>query len=103
MEFAVRPCQGCASTLMPKKISRLRFQKDAVYRIRSMDIILARGTARVEQMTATSELVDLNRWKASFRPGDRIIIEIKTVVRNTYTGEQENTPVVSGIINIPIQ
>jgi gliding motility-associated protein GldM len=77
--------------------------KDAVYRIRTMDIILARGTARVEQMTATSELVDLNRWKPQFRPGDRIIVEIKTVVRNTYTGEQEQIPVVSGIINIPIQ
>jgi gliding motility-associated protein GldM len=77
--------------------------KDAVYRIRSMDIILARGTTRVDQMTVQSELVDLNRWKAQFRPGDRIIVDIKTVVRNTYTNEQEPVGVVAGTINIPIQ
>lgn len=77
--------------------------KDAVYRIRSMEIILARGTTRVDQMTVQSELVDLNRWKAQFRPGDRIIVDIKTVVRNTYTNEQEQVTVVAGTINIPIQ
>ncbi len=77
--------------------------KDANYRIRSMEIILARGTARVDQMTVSSELVDLNRWKAQFRPGDRIIVDIKTVTRGTYTNEQEPVTVVAGTINIPIQ
>ena len=77
--------------------------KDAVYRIRTMEVILARGTARVDQFNATSESLDLNRWKSQFRPGDRIIIDIKTVTRNTFTGEQEPVPVTSGTINIPIQ
>ncbi len=77
--------------------------KDAVYRIRTMEVILARGTARVDQFNATSENLDLNRWKSQFRPGDRIIIDIKTVTRNTFTGEQEPITVTSGTINIPIQ
>ncbi len=77
--------------------------KDAVYRIRTMEVILARGTARVDQFNATSESLDLNRWKSQFRPGDRIIIDIKNVTRNTFTGEQEPVAVTSGTINIPIQ
>lgn len=77
--------------------------KDAVYRIRTMEVILARGSARVDQFNATSESLDLNRWKSQFRPGDRIIVDIKTVTRNTFTGEQEPIPVSSGTINIPIQ
>lgn len=77
--------------------------KDAVYRIRTMEVILARGTQRVDQFNATSESLDLNRWKSQFRPGDRIIVDIKNVTRNTYTGEQEPVAVSSGTINIPIQ
>ncbi len=77
--------------------------KDAVYRIRQMEVILARGTQRVDQFNATSESLDLNRWKSQFRPGDRIIVDIKTVIRNTFLGEQEPVTVVSGTINIPIQ
>jgi len=77
--------------------------KDAVYRIRTMEVILARGTQRVDQFNATSESLDLNRWKSQFRPGDRIIVDIKNVTRNTYTGEQEPVTVSSGTINIPIQ
>jgi len=77
--------------------------KDAVYRIRTMEVILARGTARVDQMNSNSEILDLSRWRSQMRPGDRIIIDIKNVTRNTFTGEQEPIPVSSGTINIPIQ
>ncbi|MBL7852521.1 MAG: hypothetical protein JNN04_16570, partial [Cyclobacteriaceae bacterium] len=77
--------------------------KDAVYRIRQVEVILARGTARVDQFVNNSESLDLNRWKSQFRPGDRIIIDIKTVTRTTFLNEQEPVTVVSGTINIPIQ
>jgi gliding motility-associated protein GldM len=43
--------------------------KDANFRIRNMSVILARGTARVQEMTLTSELVDLSAWRAQMRPG----------------------------------
>lgn len=77
--------------------------KDAQYRIRSMEVILARGTARVATINATSELLDLNAWRSQFRPGDRIVIDIKSVTRQTFTGEQEKVDVVGGTINIPVQ
>jgi gliding motility-associated protein GldM len=78
--------------------------KDANFRIRNMSVILARGTARVQEMTLTNESVDLSAWRAQMRPGDRIIIEPKGVVRMTYKGTPEQVAV-SGqdIITIPIQ
>ena len=77
--------------------------KDAAYRIRSMDVILARGTAQVDHLTSTSENLDLSKWKQQFKPGDRLVISIMTVTRNACSGEQEPVSVVSGTIIIPIQ
>jgi len=78
--------------------------KDASFRIRNMSVILARGTARVQELTLTNESIDLSAWRALMRPGDRIIIEPKTVVRMTYKGTPEPVTV-SGqdIVQIPIQ
>jgi len=77
--------------------------KDATYRIRSMDVIHARGTAPVNRLTATNENLDFSAWRSQFRPGDRIVIEIKTVTRRTFKGEDEKVEVKSEIINVPIQ
>jgi len=77
--------------------------KDAIYRVKSAEIILARGTQRVATINATSEIIDMNPWRSMFRPGDRIVVDIKSVTRRTYTGEEEKVDVVSGTINIPIQ
>ena len=77
--------------------------KDAVYRVKTAEIILARGTQRVATINATSEIIDMNAWRSQFRPGDRIVVDIKTVTRRTYTGEEEKVDVVAGTINIPIQ
>jgi hypothetical protein len=51
----------------------------------------------------TSELLDLSAWRSQFRPGDRISVDIKSVIRRTYTGEEEKVDIVGGTINIPIQ
>jgi gliding motility-associated protein GldM len=77
--------------------------KDANYRVRNMVVILARGTQRVQEQTVTSELVDLSAWRSLMRPGDRITVEPRNVVRMTYKGSPENV-VVTGqdIINIPV-
>jgi gliding motility-associated protein GldM len=77
--------------------------KDANFRIRSMEVILARGTQRVATINATSELPDISAWRAQFRPGDRIVVDVKSVMRGTFKGEQEKVDVVGGIITIPIQ
>ncbi len=77
--------------------------KDAVYRIRSMDVIHARGASPVNRMTATNEVLDLARWRSDFRAGDKIVIEIKTVTRRTYQGQDERVEVRNEVYTIPIQ
>lgn len=77
--------------------------KDATYRIRSMEVILARGSQRVATLNANSEILDMGAWRSQFRPGDRIIIDIKTVTRRTFQGEDERVAIRSEVINIPIQ
>jgi gliding motility-associated protein GldM len=63
--------------------------KDAVYRIRTMEVSLRRGVNYVKNMTVTSEIVDLSTWKADLRPGDFIVCNIKTVIRKTFLGEDD--------------
>ncbi|HLT71527.1 MAG TPA: GldM family protein, partial [Cyclobacteriaceae bacterium] len=77
--------------------------KDAVYRIRSMDVIHARGTQPVKRMTASNEVLDLGSWRSGFRPGDQIVVEIKTVTRRTYQGQDEKVDISSEILRVPIQ
>lgn len=77
--------------------------KDAVYRIRSMEVIHARGSSPVNRMNATNEVLDLAQWRSQFKPGDRIVIEIKTVTRRTYQGEEEKVEVRNEVHTVPIQ
>lgn len=78
--------------------------KDANFRIRNMEVILARGTQRVANMTLTSESIDLTAWRALMRPGDRIMIEPKNVVRMTFEGTPEAVTVSpNDLVTIPIQ
>lgn len=77
--------------------------KDANYRVRNMSVILARGTGRIQEMTVTAESIDLSAWRALMRPGDRIIIEPKNVVRMTYEGTAEPVTVTSAdLVQIPV-
>lgn len=77
--------------------------KDAVYRIRSMEVIHARGTSPVNRMNATNEVLDLAAWRSQFRPGDRIVIEIKTVTRRNFQGQEERVEVKNEVHTVPIQ
>lgn len=78
--------------------------KDANFRVRSMSIILARGTARVAELSPTTELVDLSAWRSLMRPGDRIVIEPKSVVRMTFKGGTEPVTVTGqDIVQFPVQ
>jgi len=77
--------------------------KDANYRVRNMSVILARGTTRVQEMTVTAESIDLSSWRSLMRPGDRIVIEPKNVVRMTYEGTPEPVTVTSAdLVQIPV-
>jgi gliding motility-associated protein GldM len=79
--------------------------KDARYRIKRAEVILGRGTAGVQRLNANNENPDLRSWVSQARPGDRIVIDIKDVIRRTYQDEEEKVTVKgsSGIISIPIQ
>lgn len=78
--------------------------KDARYRIKRAEVILGRGTAGVQRLNATNENPDLRSWISQARPGDKIIIDVKDVVRRTYKDEEEKvTPKGSaGIIIISV-
>ncbi|HTE34141.1 MAG TPA: gliding motility protein GldM [Chryseolinea sp.] len=78
--------------------------KDARYRVKRAEVILGRGTAGVQRLNATNENPDLRAWANQARPGDRVVIDIKDVIRRTYQDEEEKVNVVgsSGIISIPI-
>lgn len=82
---------------------KIEVPNDATYRIKSMEVILARGTARVATINATSELPDISLWRSLFKPGDRIVIDIKSVTRRTFQGQEEKVDVVGGVFTIPIQ
>lgn len=94
---------GLRISAEPDENFKTEVPKDATYRIRSMEVILARGTQRVATLNANSEILDMGAWRSQFRPGDRIIIDIKTVTRRTFQGEDERVAIRSEVINIPIQ
>jgi gliding motility-associated protein GldM len=76
--------------------------KDASFRIRSMEVVHARGTAPISRMTVTSENIELSGWRSQLRPGDNIVIEVKTVTRQTYLGTEEIVSLGTEIYRIPI-
>jgi len=78
--------------------------KDARYRVKRAEVILGRGTAGVQRLNANNENPDLRSWISQARPGDRIVIDIKDVIRRTFKDEEEKVTVKgsSGIIIIPV-
>ena len=63
--------------------------KDAVYRIRNMEVMIRRGVSYVATKNVTSEIVDVSDWKAIMRPGDVIVCNIKSVIRKTFLNEDD--------------
>lgn len=89
----------------PEDNFKTEVPKDARYRIKQAEVILGRGTAGVQRLNANNENPDLRAWVNQARPGDRIIIDIKDVVRRTYQDQEEKVGVSgsSGIISIQIK
>lgn len=88
----------------PDENFKTEVPKDARYKIKRAEVQLARGTSPVQRTTATSESPDVRSWSGSAKPGDRIVIEIKDVIRRTYQEQEEKVvPKGSaGIIIIPV-
>ena len=77
--------------------------KDARYRIREIEIILARGTRPVARGTVKKQKVNLSSYASQARPGDILVVEIKKVYRRTYQGKNERVPVKNEIYRIPLK
>jgi hypothetical protein len=57
----------------------------------------------VNRLTVTNENIDLAPWRAQFKPGDRIVIEVKVVTRRTYKNDEEKVEVKNEVYSVPIQ
>lgn len=75
---------------------------DANYRIRKMTIAHVRNGSAINKGEFTNENVDVGRWRAQFKPGDLIVIEIENVIRRTYKNEEERVEVRSEIYRVPL-
>jgi len=71
--------------------------KDARYRVTEWEIILARGSRPVKRETIKNKQdLAMNQYRALAKPGDRIVIEVKKVMRMNYQNKRET---VRGIAN----
>jgi hypothetical protein len=81
----------------------LKVEAGADYEIRNMQVTVAHASTTLGSVNVNSGSADLSRWLTQTRPGDRIIINIKKVVRlNKASGKEDNVMVTGGIITIPI-
>jgi gliding motility-associated protein GldM len=76
--------------------------KDARYRVSEWDCILVRGKRPVATQKVTSETANLASFAAQAQPGDRILIEVKTVIRTNYQNKTETVNLGTVIKNIPL-
>ena len=77
--------------------------KDASYRIREMEVTLARGSRPViPPKKFTTQKLNLSQYAAQARPGDRLIVEIKNVSRKTYQGKNERVETRNEVHTIPL-
>lgn len=72
------------------------------FRIRRMETILSRGSAKVATINSTSGSPDISAWRSQFRFGDQITIIIKRVGKITPSGVLEEFDLENEVIVIPV-
>ncbi|MCU0429608.1 MAG: gliding motility protein GldM [Cytophagaceae bacterium] len=87
---------------VPDESFKTFLPKDARYRVAEWDCILVRGKRPVQQQKVTSETANLASFAAAAVPGDRILIEVKSVIRTNYQNKTENVNLGTVIKNIPL-
>lgn len=75
---------------------------DARYKITEWNAILVRGKRPVKTKNFSSETGDFNDFNSQGQPGDRIVIEVKSVKRMNFKGVIEDVNVGTPIINVPL-
>lgn len=77
---------------------------DAKYRVTKWEVTLARGARAVDSKNVTSNRANLGDWVSKARPGDRLVIEAKEVMRMNFKKqtEQVKISVNASIKTVPI-
>jgi gliding motility-associated protein GldM len=76
--------------------------KDARYKVTQWTAFLLRGSRLVKDKNLTSEVADLNDLSILSKPGDRIVVEIKQVLRSNFYDKTEEVRLSQTITTIPI-
>jgi len=87
---------------VPDESFKTFLPKDARYRVSEWDCILVRGKRPVATQKVTSETANLASFAAQAQPGDRILIEVKSVIRTNYVNKTETVNLGTVIKNIPL-
>jgi gliding motility-associated protein GldM len=97
---------ACPSSIQMKAVPDESFKtflpKDARYRVSQWDCILVRGKRPVATKNLTTDMANINDFKGVALPGDRILIEVKKIVRKNFQGVDEEVNMGSIIKNIPL-
>lgn len=76
--------------------------KDARYRVVEWEAILVRGKRPVTKKTFKEPDGNLSSFASAAKPGDRILIEVKSVIRRNFLGQNESVKLGTIIMNIPL-
>lgn len=76
--------------------------KDARYKVTQWTAYLLRGSRLVKDKNITSEVADLNDLALQSKPGDRITVEVKQVLRTNFYDKTEEVRLSQTITTIPI-
>ena len=87
---------------IPDESFKTFLPKDARYKVTSWEATLVRGKRPVDKKTFTSETGNFSSFAAKAKPGDRILIEVKKVMRLNFRGKKENVNVGLVLKNIPL-
>jgi gliding motility-associated protein GldM len=97
---------ACPSSIQMKVVPDESFKtflpKDARYRVTQWDCILVRGKRPVATKNLTSDQANIQDFKGVALPGDRILIEVKKIVRKNFQGVDEEVNMGSIIKNVPL-
>ncbi len=76
--------------------------KDARYRVVSWEAILVRGKRPVNKKEFNEPEGNLSSFAQQAQPGDRILIEVKRVIRRNFQGQNEEVKLGTIIMNVPL-
>jgi gliding motility-associated protein GldM len=76
--------------------------KDSRYRVTKWEAVLVRGKRPVETKKFSTPKGNLSSFAAKAKPNDRILIEVKEVMRKTYLGSMEKVKLGTIIMNVPL-